>query len=152
MDASAAVQSFPCNLCCICISPGDRSLLLHFEGKSPMGFCRRILPLSTNHEVGRRGLSCWKICPSTAPDIPGNILANIIYSSSNKSLTALGQASESCSINGWWKARNFSPDPSSDKMSEVSGLPMYIHAEEGLAVSFAALKGHLDGKSPGLTM
>jgi len=38
------------------------------------------------------------------------------------------------------------PDSSPDKTSSAPGLPLHIHAEEDLAVSFDVLKGHTNGK------
>lgn len=84
----------------------------------------------------------------------------LIHSPSSKEkesnhLPILGQACEAtlvphtsllCMINSWWKTRNFSPGPDPDEMSSRPGLPLYIHTEQDLAVSFVVLKWHPNGK------
>jgi len=90
----------------------------------------------------------------------GDILETLIHSLSSKDkesnhLPILGQACEAtlvphtallCLVNGWWKIRNFSPGPGPDEMSYRPGRPLYIHAEQDLAVSFVVLKWHPNGK------
>lgn len=123
MDARASVQSFLCNLHRICISPGDRSLLLCFVGESPMGFHRRTLSLLRTMRWVEKVIYADRFAPQQYRMFLATFWQTLIRSPSNKDkesncLTALGQASEAtfvphtpllCLINGWWKARNFSP-------------------------------------------
>lgn len=144
MDARASVQSFPCNLHHICISPRDRSLLLHFVRKSPMGFHRAVRWVEEAFHTDR-------FAPLEHRMFLATFWQTLVRSPSNKDkesscLTALGQAFQAtlvphipliCLLNGWWKARNFSPDQAWVRCHQPQVHLCNIHAEQDLAVSSA---------------